>query len=137
VNRPVQVGCEIRAALPASLQAVEEFFVEFRRENRSLLDSVNCFAAELLLREALTNAVVHGYHGDPGKQVRFILRLKGRHLLIAVEDDGDGFDWRLAGDSSPDLSDCSGRGMKILRKYANHVRYNDRGNVVAMIKRLC
>ena len=84
MNRPVQVGCEIRAALPASLQAVEEFFVEFRRENRSLLDSVNCFAAELLLREALTNAVVHGCHGDPGKQVRFILRLKGRHLLIAV-----------------------------------------------------
>ena len=137
MTRPVQADCEMRAALPASLQAVEEFFVEFRRENRSLLDSVNCFGAELLLREALTNAVVHGCHADPHMQVRCVLRLKGRRLLIAVEDDGDGFDWRLARDTSPNLSDCSGRGMEILRKYANHVRYNDRGNVVAMIKRLC
>ena len=66
-----------------------------------------------------------------------MLRLKGRRLLIAVEDDGDGFDWRAAWGNSADLSDCSGRGIEILRKYANHVRYNDKGNVVAMIKRLC
>ena len=59
-----------------------------------LLDRVNCFAAELLLREALTNAVVHGCHAESGKQVRCSMRLKGRRLLIVVDDDGDGFDWR-------------------------------------------
>jgi serine/threonine-protein kinase RsbW len=127
----------MRAELPASLRAVEEFFVGFRLKSQALLDRVNCFAAELLVREALTNAVVHGCHSDPNKQVRCFLRLKGRHLLIAVQDDGDGFDWRAARGKTAAFPDDSGRGMEILRKYANHVRYNERGNVVAMIKRLC
>jgi serine/threonine-protein kinase RsbW len=127
----------MRTVLPASLQALEEFFLEFRRKNRALLDCVNCFAAELLLREALTNAVVHGCQADPRRQVRCVLRLKGRRLLIAVEDDGDGFDWRAARGNVADLPECSGRGMEILHKYANHVRFNGRGNVVVMIKRLC
>jgi serine/threonine-protein kinase RsbW len=132
-----RVVSEIRIALPASLQAIEEFFGEVRLTHNALLSRVNCFAAELLLREALTNAVVHGCHADPSKQVRCMLRLKGRRLLIAVQDDGDGFDWRAAWGDSADLPACSGRGIEILRKYANHVRYNDRGNAVAMIKRLC
>ena len=131
-----RVDCEMRTALPATLQAVEEFFVEFRRRGQALLDRANCFAAELLVREALTNAVVHGCRADPNKQVRCSLRLKSRRLLIAVEDDGVGFDWRAAWRKSADLSDCSGRGLEILRKYANRVRYNDAGNVVTMIKRI-
>lgn len=130
------VICEMRMELPATLQAVEEFFVEFRRKSKALLNRVNCFAAELLVREALTNAVVHGCHADPRKQVRCSLRLRDRRLLIAVEDDGDGFDWREAWGRKAEFSDCSGRGFEILRKYAHHVRYNDKGNVVTIIKRL-
>jgi len=131
-----RVECELRASLPADLQAVEGFFVEFRRRSRTLLNRVNCFAAELLVREALTNAVVHGCHTDPRKQVRCLLRLKGRRLLIAVDDDGEGFDWRAAWSRSAALADCSGRGIELLRTYASHVRYNDRGNAVTILKRL-
>ena len=130
------VDCEMRVALPGRLEAVEEFFAEFRRKSQALRDRVDGFAAELLVREALTNAVVHGCHGDARKQVRCCLRLKNHRLLIAVEDDGDGFDWRSAARHPAAFADCSGRGMEILRKYANHVRYNQRGNGVAMVKRL-
>lgn len=130
-----RVDCELRTAMPATLQAIEEFFVEFRRRSHALLDRVNCFAAELLVREALTNAVVHGCHADPAKQVRCCLRLKRGRLLIAVADDGDGFDWRAAWSHLATLSDCSGRGIAILRKYANRVRFNDRGNAVTIVKR--
>ena len=89
MTHSARVDCEMRAELPASLRAVEEFFVGFRLKSQALLDRVNCFAAELLVREALTNAVVHGCHSDPNKQVRCFLRLKGRHLLIAVVLHGD------------------------------------------------
>ena len=129
------VDCEMRTALPATLQAVEEFFVEFRRRSQALMDRANCFAAELLVREALTNAVVHGCHTDPAKQVRCLLRLKNRHLLIAVEDDGEGFDWRAALHNTARFPDCSGRGIEILLTYASRVRYNARGNLVTIIKR--
>jgi len=136
MSRTSFILCELRVALPATLQAVEEFSVEFQRRSRALLDKANCFAAELLVREALTNAVLHGSHGDPGKQVRCSLRLKGRCLLIAVEDQGAGFDWRAAWNRKAEFPDDSGRGIEILRKYADRVRFNQRGNVVAMIKRI-
>jgi len=132
----IRVHFDVRAAMPASLEAVERFFLEFRRKNQALLDRANCFAAELLLREALNNAVLHGCHADPGKQVRCLLRLGERRLLIAVEHNGDGFDWRAARARVAALSDSSGRGMEILRAYASHVRYNERGNAVAIVKRL-
>lgn len=135
MSQSPSVTCELRVALPATLQAVEEFFVEFRRRSRARMNGANRFAAELLVREALTNAVVHGCHTDPRRRVRCCLRLRGGRLLIAVEDEGDGFDWRAAWGNPAAFSDCSGRGIEILRKYANHVRYNDRGNVVTIIKR--
>ena len=131
-----RVICEMRAAMPATLPAIEEFFVEFHRRSRNLLDRVNCFAAELLVREALTNAVMHGSHADPGRQVRCFLRLRGKRLLIAVADDGEGFDWRASRAHTARFPEASGRGIEILWKYASWVRFNERGNVVTMIKRM-
>ena len=127
----------MRRTLPATLPAAEEFFADFRRRSQALLGDGNCFAAELLVREALTNAIVHGCRADPDKQIRYSLRLNSRRLLLAVEDDGEGFDWRVAWDKPVMGSDCSGRGMEIFRKYANGVRYNDRGNAVTIVKRFC
>jgi serine/threonine-protein kinase RsbW len=127
----------MRINLPASLDAIEKFFAEFRTNYRAALDCVDSFAGELLLREALTNAVVHGSQRDPRKLVRCVVRLKRRSLLIAVADDGGGFDWRAARGRLAESSDCSGRGTEILRKFADHVRYNGKGNVVAIVKRLC
>ena len=46
---PVRAGCEMRTALPATLQAAEAFFVEFRHSSEALMDRVNRFAAELLV----------------------------------------------------------------------------------------
>jgi serine/threonine-protein kinase RsbW len=128
--------CELRITLPATLEAIEELFVEFRRRSRMLMGRTNCFAAELLVREALTNAVVHGCHADPGKQVHCALRLRGSRLFIAVADQGEGFDWRAARDHRASVPASSGRGMEILHRYASRVRFNDKGNVVTMIKHI-
>lgn len=128
-------SCEMRCVLPARFEAVEEFIAGFRRKSQPLLNDAGGFTAELLVREALTNAVLHGCHADPGKQVRCWLRLKRRRLLLVVEDGGDGFDWRATRGRSANLADGSGRGIEILNKYASRVRYNRRGNAVAIIKR--
>jgi anti-sigma regulatory factor (Ser/Thr protein kinase) len=124
----------MQTALPATLDAIEEFFAEFRRRSANLLSQGDYFATELLVREALTNAVVHGCRGDPCKQVRCSLRLRGSRLFISVADDGEGFDWRAERNTTADLWDCSGRGMELLRQYADRVRFNNKGNVVTMIK---
>lgn len=127
--------CEMRAVLPATLEAIEGFFAEFRLQNRRLTTRAHAFGGELLLREALTNAVVHGCQEDPSRQVRCILRLGHGRLTIAVEDDGEGFDWRAATQRRTDDGKTSGRGMEILRAYSTRVRFNARGNSVAILKR--
>jgi serine/threonine-protein kinase RsbW len=129
------VECEMRRTLPATLQAAEEFFVDFKQKSQLLYTSKSHFTAELLVREALTNAIVHGCHEDPSKQVRCVLRLTSRRLVIAVEDDGDGFDWRAASCNLAGASDYSGRGLEILRKYGSRVRFKERGNGVTIVKR--
>jgi len=127
---------EVRKVLPATLAAAEEFFGEFRRRSQELMDRASSFAAELMVREALTNAVVHGSDTDPERQIRCSWRLKGERLLIVVRDDGDGFDWRRAWDHPSEFPACSGRGIEILRRYSRRVRFNDRGNTVTIIQQV-
>jgi serine/threonine-protein kinase RsbW len=136
MSRSSPAVCEMRVVLPAALHAVEEFLAEFRRRSQQMVGRVDCFAAELLVREALNNAVLHGCHANPEMKVRCSLRLKGNRLLIAVEDEGDGFDWRAARVKRAAAHAGSGRGMEILQRYANHVRFNQKGNGVTMIKQL-
>ena len=126
---------EIRAALPATLEAVEEFFPGFRRWSEGLA-SRDRFAAELLLREALTNAVIHGSGGNPCREVRCAVRMHGARLTITVADEGEGFDWRTAWDYRAPALSVSGRGMEIFRTYATRVRFNRKGNVTSIVRRL-
>ena len=127
-------SCEIRTIVPASLDAIESLFADFRRCAERALQKSGSFTAELLLREALTNAVVHGCDCNPARWVRCALRIRGRKLTIVVADGGPGFDWRTARSREAQVSDCSGRGLGIFRRYATHFRFNDTGNAVSIFK---
>ena len=127
-------GHEVRRQIPASLAAVEDFCMEVRRWAVSLR-LPNRFAVELLTREALINAAVHGCACDSSKQVTCVLRLRSGRVIIAVRDQGLGFDWRAAWERTPAKDMCSGRGIAIIRQYAHRLRFNQRGNSLIMIKR--
>jgi len=91
--------------------------------------------AELLPREALTNSVGHGCMEDATQRISCVLRAKPGRLLIAVQDQGNGFNWRAACDRLADLSDTHGRGVEIYKLFATSVRFNSKGNVVLLVKR--
>jgi len=129
-----RMRCEVRVSIPATLEALEEFFAMLR--GNRLMPCAGDFGAELLLRETMTNAVVHGCRNDASKQVRCVLRVKDGRLIIAVVDDGEGFDWQAASRHRSEGQDISGRGMEILQAYSTRVRFNARGNAVAILKRL-
>lgn len=118
----------------ASLDNIEPVFARFRCCCRCLLKGQEPFVAELLLREALTNAVVHGSGNDPEKSVRCVIRMKANRLLICVSDDGDGFNWYRQERLEADNDACSGRGLTIFRMYATRVRFNPKGNTVILAK---
>lgn len=121
--------------LPATLEAIETYCHDFRQWRASAFRTLDLFAAELLLREALTNSIVHGCSQDPKRRICCFLRLKPGRLLIVVSDGGGGFDWHAAYGRRSESSDTRGRGIEILSQYANAVRFNAKGNVLTLIKR--
>lgn len=127
---------EKHATLPASLEAAEALFQEVRSTLTSLLQPAESFAVELLLREALTNAVLHGSGADPLKHVHCALRYRPGRFFIAVRDEGRGFDWRATWLRSPAPFDCSGRGIEIFRQFANRLRFSDSGQQIFLYKKL-
>jgi anti-sigma regulatory factor (Ser/Thr protein kinase) len=129
------VRLELRAELPATLEALERFCEEFREWRAASCPSLEHFSAELLLREALTNYVVHACAEDPSKRIICMLRAKPGRLVISVRDSGPGFDWRAVWDASADLFETHGRGIEMLRIYASAVRFNNSGNSLTLIKR--
>jgi anti-sigma regulatory factor (Ser/Thr protein kinase) len=135
VSQPPSAGHEFRQEIPANLAAIEDFCLGVRRWALSL-QLPNRFAVELITREALTNAAVHGCGCDSSKQVTCVLRLRSGRVIIAVHDQGRGFDWRAVWARMPANDACCGRGMGIIRQYAHRLRFNRRGNSLIIIKRL-
>jgi len=93
---------------------------------------INAFSVLLIMREALTNAVLYGSRHEEDSRVRYSLRLESGRLTMEVEDDGDGFDWKSRTSEVPDIMSESGRGMAIMSVYASGFQYNEKGNRLAV-----
>jgi serine/threonine-protein kinase RsbW len=96
----------------------------------------HAFSVEILLREAMTNAILHGNHLEEGRQVSVCLKRRGNLIIIRVLDEGQGF-------ACPSHSSCeemspkeSGRGLQIYTHYASRVGFNRRGNGVVLSRRI-
>jgi serine/threonine-protein kinase RsbW len=98
------------------------------------LNKKDLFAIELLLREALNNAVLHGCDESPLLSFSCRLMFSERELTIEVCDDGLGFDWRRKLESIPAHSDESGRGLSIYALYASSIKFNESGNCITLTK---
>ncbi|MCF6248548.1 MAG: ATP-binding protein [Desulfobacula sp.] len=93
------------------------------------------FAINLVIREGLTNAVRHGNAGDSQKNVKFSLMVENcRIIKIAIEDQGDGFDWRKQQTIKPCDGDDHGRGFLIMATYFKRYTYNEKGNILYLEK---
>lgn len=95
------------------------------------LQSVS-FYIEMVLREALNNAVLHGCGNNPELKVKAELHNRVSNIMIKVEDEGPGFDWKSQIKKDIDDEDCHGRGIKIYQIYADRVLFNHQGNKVIL-----
>jgi serine/threonine-protein kinase RsbW len=95
------------------------------------------FAVLLAFQEAAGNAFRHGNRGDPGKHVQITYHVSSSEVLLAVEDQGEGFD----PDQVPDplirdnLERPGGRGLFLMRAYMSWVAFNPKGNCVTLCRR--
>jgi serine/threonine-protein kinase RsbW len=118
---------------PATLQNVEQVCsVVAPVLEKYNLKKKDRFAVELLLHEALNNAVIHGCHEDPHLFFFCRMEISEREVILTVSDDGPGFDWRKKTEVNPDDSAESGRGLAIFALYSNSTLFNLTGNCVTL-----
>lgn len=99
------------------------------------------FAVRVVMREGLTNSVRHAHSHDPAKLIRFKLTIENNKLIMTIEDQGEGFDWRqvLSG-ASRETAEGSlidhGRGVLIMDDYFDTWGYNEKGNILTLEKNI-
>jgi serine/threonine-protein kinase RsbW len=98
------------------------------------------FGVDMAVREAVTNAVVHGNKLDDAKVVELKLRNTPEVFEISVHDEGAGFNPNDVPDPTQDqnLLKTSGRGIFFMRNFMDEVNWSadpKGGTSVRMIKR--
>lgn len=88
----------------------------------------------LTLSEAATNAIVHGNKEDPSKKVYISATLDSSSLLISVVDEGPGFDPEKVRNplKEENLLKEGGRGLYLIKEYADNLSFNEKGNELRM-----
>lgn len=94
----------------------------------------------MVLTEAMVNAIKHANAADPRKEVQIRISISDKELLIRVYDQGRGFDLCNvpAPAFAPNQLEDKGRGIFIIKSLMDSVEYKKAkgGNVLEMKKRL-
>jgi serine/threonine-protein kinase RsbW len=91
---------------------------------------------KLAVEEAIINAMKHGNGLREDLYVFVDLDYDGKKITIAVQDEGAGFNYKKVPDPTADenILKGHGRGVFLIRKLMDEVRFNDSGNRLEMIK---
>jgi CheY-like chemotaxis protein len=156
---------ELHYVLDNDLDLLSAFVSELRQliRDRYLLDDNNALRFATAVDEALANAYFHGnlevssslreedanaYHAlaaqrqrEPpyrDRQIHIQVGINRVQISVTVRDEGQGFDSsQLPDPTAPGYLDrpC-GRGILLMRSFADDVQFNDAGNEVTMLKYL-
>lgn len=89
------------------------------------------FYAKLMLTvsEAATNGILHGNQLDSSKKVVLTVESDGKSLIFTSKDEGQGFIPEEVPDplAEENLLKPSGRGVFLMKEYAETVEYQDSG----------
>ncbi len=85
---------------------------------------------ELIIDEAVTNAMEHGNKWDPNRKVSVSLYEKGGDLCLSIEDEGAGFDTDKRIPTAQHMNP-RGRGLQILFSLTE-ITWNKKGNRIVM-----
>lgn len=126
-------GSQLCLTIPSHVAAIEPVCEQIRGllATRHLQDME--FAVEILARECLNNAILHGNQGVSNAHVSFGMRIGKRLICLRVTDQGPGFDWRRGlRHGLPADTAVEGRGLTVASLYARRVAFNRLGNQVTL-----
>lgn len=94
------------------------------------------FGIRMAMEEAIVNAIRHGNQCSPEKSVDVKIAVDGQEFNATITDQGAGFNPNEVPDPTDDENlerDC-GRGLVLIKNYADEVTYNQTGNSVTLKK---
>ncbi|SDB42861.1 serine/threonine-protein kinase RsbW [Desulfonatronum thiosulfatophilum] len=94
------------------------------------------FLILLALREAFTNAVIHGNKKNTELLVSAIVEIHDDQLVAVIRDQGPGFAWRSHTWELPNPKSESGRGLAIIQSCFENIEFNTSGNEITLRKQL-
>ncbi|MCP4754942.1 MAG: ATP-binding protein [Proteobacteria bacterium] len=82
----------------------------------------------------MVNAIQHGHNYNSNLKVHVrIAHIKDKQFKIIVKDRGNGFNYRNVGQSKlTDARRIWKRGYILIRKLAEHLEFNEKGNCVTV-----
>ena len=127
--------------LPSRIEAVNEAAAAVARMLSDLgADEQIAFGLDMAIREAVTNAVMHGNKQDEAKEVRVNIKSSPEAIEVSVHDEGQGFNPTEVPDptAAENIMKTSGRGIFFMRNFVDEVEWLIRpegGTTVRMTKR--
>jgi len=131
-----------RLVLPSHIEAVADAAAAVMDFIRNCgVSEEAAFGIEMALREAVTNAMVHGNQEDESKFVELIFNCHDNELEVEVRDQGEGFDPARVPDptNAENLLKTSGRGIFLMRTFMDEIEWLNRpdgGTTVRMKKKI-
>lgn len=127
--------------LPSRLDSIAEAAARAAEvAGRYGFDAEALFGIDMAVREAVTNAVLHGNRQDESKTVELGFTFSGSTLSITVRDEGEGFNPADVPDPTDEqnLLKTSGRGILFMRSFMDAVEWEQHtggGTIVRMTKK--
>jgi len=84
--------------------------------------------------EAANNAILHGNKLDERKNVNILCKMENNFLIIKIEDEGGGFDYKNVPDpTAPEnIENVNGRGIFLMEKLSDKIEFTRNGATVVL-----
>lgn len=115
----------------SELEKIEPFITGlFTNITGALLNNI-----KLAVNEAASNALIHGNKQDSAKKIIITAKRHKKKVEVTVKDEGKGFDPADLPDPTAkrQLLNKDGRGVFLIKKYADEVTFEQQGTLVRMI----
>ena len=120
------------ASLPENINQLNSILDQIQL--LQVIDSECLVNIELVLGEALNNAIIHGNLGDGEKNVSVDLTMENNYLTFIVSDEGKGFNYNSLPDPTlpENLEKTTGRGVFLMKNLCEWVVFSNNGSCVEL-----
>jgi serine/threonine-protein kinase RsbW len=108
-------------------------FIEQIKNNWDINDELQA-NIELVLGEAVNNAIIHGNKGDINKMVNVSAEVSSNNLVLIVNDEGEGYKYNNLPDPTlpENIENPTGRGVFLINQLTDLVIFSNSGSLIEM-----